>query len=423
MKQKIKKSEIRNLIKKVINESAGIPSEEEYYISVMVPRIKSWMDEVYNDWGGIDAVSPEALTDFSNRNDYEETLDAYAHEFNVDREQLRPVLNKAIEIAHDQLKDDMLESRIKESIKKQINNVLDEGLVDKFTPYTPEEKARNFEYLRTGFGRTPEERNPSYAKALKDAEERRRQRQMQKNNESVEETINYGNGRETSDNDFKLRWNEENLQPILNRCDSILNGTEKVSVQEIIDAYKRLMTIGNSNPIKYDTRLMDLRNEIKIRAEKLIAFVRELMSNRQNESKRQHISESDIKQAITEVLSEWKKSINEDHYSYNGLDQQAQYRKMGEDLMTQQEREKNYKKNITLFKRAYNKVYKEFTIIGSLKRKSEKAKAIFDGSAFMNFVKETEGDTLYNPIWEKYGGEYLEMANTYLESKVVKVRQ
>ena len=114
------------------------------------------------------------------------------------------------------------------------------------------------------------------------AEERRRQRQMQKNNESVEETINYGYGRQTSDNNFKLRWNEENLQPILNRCDSILNGTEKVSVQEIIDAYKRLMTIGNSNPIKYDARLMDLRNEIKIRAEKLIAFVRELMSNRQS---------------------------------------------------------------------------------------------------------------------------------------------
>lgn len=41
----------------------------------------------------------------------------------------------------------------------------------------------------------------------------------------------------------------------------------------------------------------------------------------------------------------------------------------------------------------------------------------------MNFVKETEGDTLYNPIWEKYGGEYLEMANTYLERNVVKLRQ
>jgi hypothetical protein len=61
---------------------------------------------------------------------------------------------------------------------------MEEGIVDKFTPYTPEEKARNFEYLRTGFGRTPEERNPSYAKAKKEAEERRRQRELQKKNES-----------------------------------------------------------------------------------------------------------------------------------------------------------------------------------------------------------------------------------------------
>ena len=304
MRTNIKKSDIRNLVKKIINESIGIPSEENHYISIMVPRIKSWMDEVYQDWGGIDAVSPQALMDFSNRNDYEEALDAFAHEFNIDREQLRPVLNKSLEIAYNQLKEDLL----------------GEGReVDRFTPYTPEEKARNFEYLRTGFGRSPEERNPSYAKALKAAEERRRQKQMRQNNESI--------------------------------------------------------------------------------------------------------AESELRQAISEVLSEWKKSINEDGYSYNGIEQQAQYRKMGEDLMSQQNRDKNYKKNVVLFRRAFNKVYKEFTIIGTLKRKSEEAKRIFNFLPFFEFVKETEGDTLYSPIWEKYGGEYLEMANTYLESNIIKLRR
>ena len=287
----------------------GIPSEEEYYINIMVPRIKSWMDEVYEDWGGLDAVSPEALTDFSNRNDYEETLDTFAHEFNVNKELLKPLLDKSIRIAHNQLKDELL----------------GEGIVNKFTPYTPEEKARNFEYLRTGFGRSPEERNPSYAKAKKEAEERRRQRELQKKNES-----------------------------------------------------KRHI----------------------------------------------NISKNDITEAIKQVLKEYKtNNINEDGYSYNGLDQQAQYRKMGEDLMAQQQREKNYKKNMALFKKAFNKVYKEFSIIGTIKRKSPESKEVFNGPAFIKFVEHTEGDSLYTPIWEKYGGEYLEMANIYLESYIIKFRR
>lgn len=49
-------------------------------------------------------------------------------------------------------------------------------VVANFTPYTEEEKKKNFEYLLTGCGRTPEERNPAYAKALRDAEERRRKK-------------------------------------------------------------------------------------------------------------------------------------------------------------------------------------------------------------------------------------------------------
>ena len=320
MARHINKDELTKIIKKIVKESVGIPSEENYYISVMVPRIKSWMDEVYQDWGGINAVSPEALTDFSNRNDYEESLDTFAHEFNVDREELRPAFDKAIEIAHTQLKEDLLGEA---------------KFVNQFTPYTDDEKRTNFEYLRTGFGRSSEERNPSYAAAKKAAEERHKQKEAQKQNGEASETIRY-------------------------------------------------------------------------------------------ESKKR-VKKSEIVEAIKDVLSEWKKNINEDGYSYNGLDQQTQYRKMGEELMAQQQREKqrekNYKKNMALFKKAFNQVYKEFSIIGTIKRKSPESKEVFNGPAFIKFVEHTEGDTLYTPIWEKYGGEYLEMANVYLESYIVKFRR
>ena len=52
---------------------------------------------------------------------------------------------------------------------------------DEITPYTEKDREENF---RPFFGydpRTAEERNPSYAKALRDAEERMRQRKLMKN--------------------------------------------------------------------------------------------------------------------------------------------------------------------------------------------------------------------------------------------------
>ena len=65
--------------------------------------------------------------------------------------------------------------QIREAFEKTIKEILMERILgqgESFTDYTPEEKERNFEYLRTGNGRTPEERNPSYAAALKAAQER-----------------------------------------------------------------------------------------------------------------------------------------------------------------------------------------------------------------------------------------------------------
>lgn len=60
------------------------------------------------------------------------------------------------------------ESRINEIIKR----VIYETVVSKFTPYTEDEKERNFKALRGEFNRSLEDRNPSYMKAVRAAQER-----------------------------------------------------------------------------------------------------------------------------------------------------------------------------------------------------------------------------------------------------------
>ncbi len=60
------------------------------------------------------------------------------------------------------------EDRINEIIKR----VIDEAVVSQFTPYTEDEKERNFKALRGEFNRSLEDRNPSYMKAVRAAQER-----------------------------------------------------------------------------------------------------------------------------------------------------------------------------------------------------------------------------------------------------------
>lgn len=62
------------------------------------------------------------------------------------------------------------ESRINEIIQ----SVIDETVVSQFTPYTEDEKERNFKALRGEFNRSLEDRNPSYMKAVRAAKERMR---------------------------------------------------------------------------------------------------------------------------------------------------------------------------------------------------------------------------------------------------------
>ena len=62
------------------------------------------------------------------------------------------------------------ESRINEIIQ----SVIDETVVSQFTPYTEDEKERNFKALRGEFNRSLEDRNPSSMKAVRAAQERMR---------------------------------------------------------------------------------------------------------------------------------------------------------------------------------------------------------------------------------------------------------
>lgn len=68
-----------------------------------------------------------------------------------------------------------------EHLRKMIREALEEAMVKQFTPYSEEDRKRNFSPFFGGDTRSMEERNPSYAKAKRDAEERMRQRKAKQN--------------------------------------------------------------------------------------------------------------------------------------------------------------------------------------------------------------------------------------------------
>lgn len=70
------------------------------------------------------------------------------------------------------------EERLRSIIRETLNGIM-ETMVNKFTPYSEEDRKRNFNPFFGGDNRSPEERNPSYAKAKRDAEERMRKRKME----------------------------------------------------------------------------------------------------------------------------------------------------------------------------------------------------------------------------------------------------
>ena len=70
------------------------------------------------------------------------------------------------------------EERLRSIIRETLNGIM-ETMVNKFTPYSEEDRKRNFSPFFGVDNRSPEERNPSYAKAKRDAEERMRKRKME----------------------------------------------------------------------------------------------------------------------------------------------------------------------------------------------------------------------------------------------------
>lgn len=63
-----------------------------------------------------------------------------------------------------------------EHLRKMVREALKEAIVNQFTPYSEEDRRRNFSPFFGGDNRTPEERNPSFAKAKRDAEDRMRRK-------------------------------------------------------------------------------------------------------------------------------------------------------------------------------------------------------------------------------------------------------
>ena len=131
------------------------------------------------------------------------------------------------------------------------------------------------------------------------------------------------------------------------------------------------------------------------------------------------LRESELRKMIAETV---KRVLNEDSYSYNGLEQNKKNQEMARQLYMQQEGEKNFKKNMKLFLRAYKKLRREYSIVSQMIRKSPEARNYFSFQNFETFVKNTEKNTLQTPIWEEYGGEYEEVADQFLQHGIIKFK-
>lgn len=104
------------------------------------------------------------------------------------------------------------------------------------------------------------------------------------------------------------------------------------------------------------------------------------------------------------LIKESVKKLLENDYNYNPMDLDAD--SVRSRYAGQIERDENYKENLKRFKVAFMTVGREYP-----GRKPFKD--------FLKYVKEVEGDSLYEKIWEHYGGEYEELADQYLQNAVM----
>lgn len=100
-----------------------------------------------------------------------------------------------------------------------------------------------------------------------------------------------------------------------------------------------------------------------------------------------------IKESVTRIL--------ESDYQYNPMDLDAD--SIRAQYAGQIEGEENRKRNIQLFINAFKKIRNEYGARVAIK-------------GFLEYVNEVEGDSLSEKIWEKYGGEYEELADQYLQN-------
>lgn len=78
------------------------------------------------------------------------------------------------------MRQDVVNEEVLRKIVREALNRLSEKIVKQFTPYTENDRERNFIPFTNKDKRTPYERNPSYEKAVRDAEERMRMRKLSK---------------------------------------------------------------------------------------------------------------------------------------------------------------------------------------------------------------------------------------------------
>ena len=125
------------------------------------------------------------------------------------------------------------------------------------------------------------------------------------------------------------------------------------------------------------------------------------------------LTESDLHKIIKESV---KKVLKEDSYSYNGNDYRNQLTQSYKDKI---EKDSVYAENIERFKMSFKNIIKEYSIIKKLISSNQDAARYFSMIGFMRFVKQNGGD-LYEKIWEKYGAEYDEVADQYIQNGINK---
>ena len=132
-----------------------------------------------------------------------------------------------------------------------------------------------------------------------------------------------------------------------------------------------------------------------------------------NENKEVKLSELELKEMVKNSIVNILEA-----YSYNGIDYRQSLIDQYANMETPKSREKNYKENIKRFRRALRKIAPEY---GFEFRNSYAFSVCF--KYFLKLIEETEGDDLYTEIWTKYGGEYEELADQFLQKIYLKKKQ